>query len=205
MSMKVKQVKSKIVINENLKMNPLIKEANKMQARGPLMIEHRLIERMLAVVKDEVKRIISANKVNPLFIDTVVDFIKTYADRTHHGKEEDILFEELKEKPLTSEDREMMDELIKEHIFGRLTTKALVQANDRYRSGVKEALKEIVEKLQTLTDFYPKHIEKEDKLFFPSVRKYFKEKEEQNMLSEFLEFDAKMIHEKYNEVVERYK
>ena len=176
-----------------------------MQARGPLMIEHRLIEKMLAVIGDELKRIKSANKVNSLFIDSVVDFIKVYADRTHHGKEEDILFEELKEKPLTSEDREMMDELIKDHISGRLMTKALVQANDRYRSGIKEAIKDIIEKLEALADFYPKHIEKEDKVFFPSVRKYFKENEEQSMLAEFREFDANMIHEKYNGVVERYK
>ena len=176
-----------------------------MQARGPLMIEHRLIERMLAVVEDELKRIKSTNKVNPLFIDSVVDFIKIYADRTHHGKEEDILFEELKKKPLSRKDREMMDELIKEHIHGRLVTKALVQANDRYRSGIKTAINDIVEKLQTLTEFYPKHIAKEDKVFFPSVRNYFKEKEEQAMLAEFMEFDARMIHEKYSWVVERYK
>jgi hemerythrin-like domain-containing protein len=176
-----------------------------MQARGPLMIEHRLIERMLAVIEDELRRIKSTNRVNSLYVDTVVDFIKVYADRTHHGKEEDILFEDLKKKPLSSEDREMMDELIKEHILGRLTTKALVQANDRYRSGIKTALKDVVEKLQALIAFYPKHIEKEDKVFFPSVRKYFDEREEKEMLLDFREFDAKMIHEKYSGVVERYE
>lgn len=176
-----------------------------MQARGPLMIEHRLIERMLAVVGDEVKKIISANKVNPLFIDNVVDFIRIYADRTHHGKEEDILFEDLKNKPLSAEDKKMMDDLIKEHIRGRLITKALVQANDRYRSGIKEAVNDITEKLQSLIDFYPKHIEKEDKVFFPSVRKYFNEEEEQAMLAGFREFDANMIHEKYNRIVDNYE
>ena len=66
-----------------------------MQSRGPLMIEHRLIERMITLIKQKLNQIESTNQVDPLFIDTVVDFIKFYADRTHHGKEEDILFREL--------------------------------------------------------------------------------------------------------------
>lgn len=46
------------------------------------------------------------------------------------------------------------------------------------------------------------HIEKEDKVFFPSSRAYFSEQEDQAMLDEFREFDKKMIHEKYKSVVE---
>jgi hemerythrin-like domain-containing protein len=51
-------------------------------------------------------------------------------------------------------------------------------------------------------DFYPKHIEKEDKVFFPAARAYFSETEDQTMLAEFMDFDQKMIHEKYKSVVE---
>jgi hemerythrin-like domain-containing protein len=45
-------------------------------------------------------------------------------------------------------------------------------------------------------------IEKEDKVFFPASRVYFSEEEDQAMLAEFWEFDRKMIHEKYQSVVE---
>jgi hemerythrin-like domain-containing protein len=141
--------------------------------------------------------------VDPVFVDTAVDFIRVYADRTHHGKEEDILFRELNNKPLKDEDRQIMQELIEEHVFGRLTTKALEDANTRYRNGDDTALGEIAATLQTLIEFYPKHIEKEDKVFFPSSRKYFSDEEDQAMLAEFWEFDRKMIHEKYQAVVER--
>jgi hemerythrin-like domain-containing protein len=98
-----------------------------------------------------------------------------------------------------------MEELVKEHRFGRQTTKSLIEANNRYRNGDETALSGIVDNLQTLIEFYPKHIEKEDKLFFPSSRAYFTDKEEQAMLGEFWEFDRKMIHEKYNSVVEELK
>ena len=174
-----------------------------MQARGPLMIEHRLIERMLLATKDSLAKIRLKHKVDPVFLDIAIDFIRMYADRTHHGKEEDILFRQLENKPLSDEDRRVMNELIEEHVFGRQTTKALDEANTRYRNGDESALADIVDKLQTLIEFYPKHIEKEDKVFFPASRTYFTDAEDQAMLTEFWEFDRKMIHEKYISVVEK--
>lgn len=176
-----------------------------MQARGPLMIEHRLIERMLSAIENVLSNIKSKHKVDPVFVDIAVDFIRMYADRTHHGKEEDILFRDLKNKPLSDEDRGIMNELIDEHMFGRRTTQSLVEANSRYRNGDEAALDDIAENLQTLIEFYPKHIEKEDKVFFPSSRTYFTDEEDQAMLAEFREFDQRMIHEKYASVVDELK
>jgi hemerythrin-like domain-containing protein len=176
-----------------------------MQARAPLMIEHRLIERMLSVIKDVVSKIESKHKVDPVFVDIAVDFIRVYADRTHHGKEEDILFRELQKKSMSDEDRRVMKELIEEHVFGRRATKAIVESNTRYRNGDETALADLAQKLQTLIEFYPKHIEKEDKVFFPSSRAYFTDEEDQAMLAEFMEFDQKMIHEKYKAVVEKFE
>jgi hemerythrin-like domain-containing protein len=181
------------------------KEDTIMQARGPLMIEHRLIERMLSVIKGVLAEIESKREVDSVFIDIAVDFIKVYADKTHHGKEEDIFFRELNNKSLTAEDQRIMKELIEEHVFGRQTTQALIDANTRYRNGDDSSLTEIAATLLILTEFYPKHIEKEDKVFFPSTRNYFTDEEDQAMLSEFWEFDRKMIHEKYKALVEGFE
>ena len=68
---------------------------------GPLMIEHRLIEKMLALIQRAIDRGEQQNRINPEFIDLAVDFIRMYADRCHHGKEEDILFRDLTKKPLS--------------------------------------------------------------------------------------------------------
>ena len=173
-----------------------------MQSRGPLMIEHRLIERMILLIKDALLQIENTHKVDPVFVDISVDFIRIYADRTHHGKEEDILFRKLSNRPMSTDDQRVMKELIEEHIFGRQTTKSLVEANTRYRNGDESALADIASSLQTLVDFYPKHIEKEDKIFFPAYMAYFSDKEDQALLAEFREFDRRMIHEKYKTVVE---
>jgi len=175
-----------------------------MQPRGPLMIEHRLIERMIERIKTELQQIEQTGKADPLFVDVAVDFIRTYADRTHHGKEEQIMFRELGKKELSEKDRSVMDELVQEHILGRELTADLVEANRRYKNGIEKALSTIVVKLKTLVDFYPKHIEKEDKHFFYPCQEYFSKDEQEKMLAEFWEFDRKMIHEKYNKVVEEY-
>ncbi|MBN1533836.1 MAG: hemerythrin domain-containing protein [Spirochaetes bacterium] len=169
-----------------------------MKPRGPLMIEHRLIEKMLKIVGRELAIITRDRVVDPVFIDTIVDFIRTYADRTHHGKEEDILFRELEKKDLDSKDRQGMRELIDEHVSARKTVRELVEATAGYAGGDAAAIDVIIARLSFLIDFYPVHIRKEDRVFFPDTEKYFSDDELEEMLDEFWEFDRKMIHEKYS-------
>jgi len=166
------------------------------------MIEHRLIERMLVIIRATLAQVEKAQKIDPLFVDKAVDFNRTYVDRTHHGKEEEILFRDLNKKDLSDVDRKVMNELIEEHVFSRSTTKTLVEAINRYRNGDTEAVGNVLSCLHTLVDFYPKHIVKEDEVFFPASRAYFSEAEDKAMLDEFWEFDRKMIHEKYKAIVE---
>jgi hemerythrin-like domain-containing protein len=167
-----------------------------------LMIEHRLIEKMLDVVKQEAAWDEETRKIDPLFISTAVDFVRTYADRTHHGKEEEILFKELKAKPLSAQDRAELDELIDEHRRSREQVTALAEANERYERGDDEAAKEMTAIMEWLAEFYPRHIEKEDKGFFPRTEKYFTPEEMEALLDKFNEFDRRMIHEKYKAVVD---
>jgi hemerythrin-like domain-containing protein len=174
-----------------------------MKPPGPLMIEHRLIERMITVLAGELERMSARTIANPQLIQVAVDFFRIYADTTHHGKEEDILFRELKQKPLSRDNQAMMNRLIQEHVWARRTVAKLSAANDRYIHGDTEALRDIVRELHELVKFYPQHIEREDKHFFLPVMVYFSEEQQQAMLAEFWEFDRKMIHEKYKKVVEQ--
>jgi hemerythrin-like domain-containing protein len=174
----------------------------KMMPIGPLMIEHRLIERMIRVIAENVKCIEREARVEQRFIETVVDFIRTYADHCHHGKEEDILFRELKKKNISAAHRKIMEELIQEHVLGRNTTGALVSAHQKYSAGDAGQLPEITSLLSHLVDFYPRHIEKEDKHFFLPVMEYFSQEEKDALLQEGFEFDQKLIHEKYKGIVE---
>jgi hemerythrin-like domain-containing protein len=173
-----------------------------MKPAGPLMIEHRRIEKLIECIQQDLERLRGGGEVSPVRIDRMVDFIRTYADRTHHGKEEDILFEALQERELADEDRRLMEELVREHVFGRETTAALVAANAKVRRGEAGAREEVLEQLATLADFYPQHIEKEDKTFFPHAMEALSAEEQQAMLREFREFDRNMIHEAYESVAD---
>jgi hemerythrin-like domain-containing protein len=177
---------------------------------GPLMIEHRLIERLIYVMQKHADRIKKGRITDVDFIDNCIDFIKTYADRCHHGKEEEILFKELGKFTLSDKHARTLKELIDEHNYGRNLTTRLVEVRNKYFNASTEAEKQIhafkiYEYLKEFIDLYPKHIKKEDKDFFLPVMDYFSDIQKQEMLAQFYEFDRKLIHKKYKKLVETYE
>jgi len=169
---------------------------------APLMIEHRLIERMIRAIGPEIIRIEETGQVDPGFVDMAVDFIRTYTDSCHHGKEEDILFRQLKEKPLSDELKGILNELIEEHRKGREVVSDLVKAKEEYLRGKSGSISQVVRCLRYLVEFYPAHIEKEDRRFFKPCMHYFTQEEKDAMLREEYEFDRNLIHNKYRALVE---
>jgi len=168
---------------------------------GPLMIEHRLIERMIQVMKVLLADIETAKRVDPVQVDKIIHFIRSYADRCHHGKEEEILFRALSGKPLSPEDRRITAELVEDHKLGRKITASLLEANERYKRGDTVALSAIADGFRSLVEFYPRHIEKEDKHFFMPVMGYFSPEEKEAMIREGYEADSRLLQEEFAEVV----
>jgi hemerythrin-like domain-containing protein len=164
------------------------------------MIEHRLIDRMLALLALEHRSIVETENIDYEFLDISINFLKTYVDKFHHGKEEDILFRELAEKSLSPEDRKMLNELIEEH--GR-TRKAVekLESVRRQQVGKKLARTEITKHIETLIKWYPVHIEKEDKHFFVSSMNYLSEQEQTAMLEKSMEFDKNFIQKRFSGII----
>ena len=50
---------------------------------GLLMKEHRLIEKMISLMRKEIDRIKKHRTADAAFIEKAVDFMRTYADRCH--------------------------------------------------------------------------------------------------------------------------
>jgi len=173
-------------------------------ALGILMTEHRLIDRVVADVTLELEQIERGERaIDPEYIDTVVDFIRSYADRCHHGKEENLLFLELLTKPLPEQVEDAMRMLVDDHIWARAKTGALVAATARYRAGDKGAAEDINDAINKLLHFYPIHIEKEERSFFKMAIEQFTAEEREAMLVRFRAFERLMpVQEKYLDVVE---
>ena len=168
-----------------------------------LMKEHRVIEDMVNALGVELAMERTKKSVDFPFLDTAIDFFKTYADMCHHGKEEGILFRELLKKALSTEHKEMMKALVAEHVFARKTVGSLWEARQAFAQGEANAIDKIIMALEELAVFYPEHIEKEDQRFFHPVMEYFSEEERENMVREFHDFDENLIHERYMEIAER--
>ncbi|MFW6115125.1 MAG: hemerythrin domain-containing protein, partial [Thermodesulfobacteriota bacterium] len=176
-------------------------EVHEMMPIGPLMIEHRLIERMIEVMKRHHQRWEKEGAADPSFTETAVDFIRTYADRCHHGKEEGILFRDLHKKPISEDHNRIMRELVEEHEWARKTTRRLIEANEAYLKGDSGAASAILDCVKSLVEFYPRHIEKEDRHFFLPIMEYFSKEEKDAMLKEEYEFDRILIHDLYRDYV----
>ena len=168
---------------------------------GPLMIEHRWIERLIADVRARVGDPGAVGPIDTRYVDLVVDFLRTYADRCHHGKEEDILFKELAAKGPEPSLAQIMDRLISDHQWARATTRLLVAANASVAAGGEASTEEVRRLLGQLAAFYPEHIRFEDEKFFRPAMAYFTEEEQAAMLEAFAGFDATLIHEKYRQEV----
>jgi hemerythrin-like domain-containing protein len=169
---------------------------------GPLMIEHRLIERAIKQMKLEIERAATEKKFDVRFIDSWVDFVRVYADQTHHGKEEQILFRELGSRPLTPDLKRTMEGLITDHVQARRMVGELILARNKYADGDATAFDQLIKICTELVAFYPPHIRKEDQEFFIPVMEYFSKAEKDEMLIRFREFDEGVVHLHYRSVVE---
>ncbi len=167
-----------------------------MKPTAPLMIEHRLIERMLALFSREYRRISESGAVDYGFLDISLDFFKTYVDKFHHGKEEEILFKELAAKPLSLEDRKLLNELLEEHGRTRAAVERLAEARKQLADR-KAPVAEITKHMETLIKWYPVHIEKEDRHFFISAMNYLSAEEQSSMLAKSTEFDRSFTQQRY--------
>ncbi|MDD5347719.1 MAG: hemerythrin domain-containing protein [Candidatus Omnitrophica bacterium] len=167
---------------------------------GVLMVEHRVIERMIKLWENELNRINATGKANSSFLGQAVDFMRTYADHFHHGKEENMLFALLRQKPLTGGLASMLDGLAEEHTVSRRTVAALAAANRDYAAGAEDALAAIRESISAIIRLYPAHIRKEDKQFFLPVMEFLTDMEKEKMLADFRAFEPS-THDTYKSMV----
>ncbi len=171
---------------------------------GMLMVEHRLIERMIELLHRELEKIQQGKKIDLVFFDGAVDFAKTYTDDCHHGKEEGILFDRLAGKNLLPEDKKMMDELVLDHVQNRKIVANLEVEKERFLKGDPGAAGSIPIICKTLAEFYPGHMEREEKTFFSRSMDYFSKREQEEMVKKFWEFDKDLLLAKYLKFFDYY-
>jgi len=163
--------------------------------------EHRIIERMLTILNIACGKLEKGEEVSPEIFEMAVDFIRTFADRCHHGKEEDTLFPLMEERGIPRE-AGPTSVMRMEHERGRRFVSALAEAVERYKRGDEGAKKAIIENARGYTGLLAQHIPKEDNILYPLANKILDQKAQEELLIEFEKFERIRIGEgKHHEYV----
>ena len=70
--------------------------------------------------------------------------------------------------------------------------------------GDLDAVGPILTICKSLAEFYPGHMEKEEKDFFIPSMEYFSRREQEEMVRKFWEFDKDLLLEKYLKFMDQY-
>ena len=130
-----------------------------------LVDEHKLIIRMLAVLERNALRTARGAYGNYRFYLDAVDFIRNYADRFHHAKEEDILFEALVTNGMPRANSPVAAMLM-EHDQGRAYVRAMEQATTDALAGKPGQDAIIADNALRYLELLKEHIAKEDGILY---------------------------------------
>lgn len=137
-----------------------------MRPTEDLVREHGDILAMIQVVREMVRRLETAKSVDPEHIDKAIYFIRNYADKYHHAKEEDLLFPAMYEAGVPKEGGPVAV-MLREHDEGRKYVRVAAEANDRYRTGDATAGKTVAANLRNYAGLLEQHITKENQVLYP--------------------------------------
>ncbi|HEX2953545.1 MAG TPA: hemerythrin domain-containing protein [Bacillota bacterium] len=130
-----------------------------------LLSEHEVILTMLGVLEEIAERLEKEESIDLHDLDRSVEFVKEFADRCHHGKEEDILFPAMEEAGVPKEGGPI-GVMLNEHDLGRNFIRGLTEAAHRYQNGDQEARQDIIRNIHGYVDLLSRHIAKENQVLF---------------------------------------
>ena len=179
-----------------------------MKATELLMKEHEAIKDSLVVLNKICDKLQSGEQVDSSHLDQIVEFIRNFADKCHHGKEEDILFVTMVEAGF-QKDSGPISVMLAEHNQGRELVKGLSEAVKLYKEGDREAISSIIENAHKYSTLLDQHIEKENNILYPMANARLNEELQNNMLNEFEKFEQQKMgqdkHEKLQKILNDLK
>jgi hemerythrin-like domain-containing protein len=131
-----------------------------------MMEEHQYILRMLKVVRKACYKLMKDSSINYEDFNSMIDFIRNYADAHHHGKEEKLLFQEMVTHLGPLGNKLITHGMLVEHDSGRLFIQELKEALTRVQNGDDESRLDVIANAISYTHLLQRHIEKEDSVVY---------------------------------------
>lgn len=149
-----------------------------------LEAEHRFIAKVVSAAGLLADKLEAGQSIELQVFQNVVEFMRVYADKCHHGKEEDLLFPLLEQRGVPMRGCPV-EVLLREHGMGRALVKGLAEAVEGWQTGDPFARENLIKNLRGITELYPNHIWKEDYLLFPMSNKVLSAEDQQALALEF--------------------
>jgi len=144
-----------------------------------LVDEHVLIKKLVGLIPKVIENLQVESEEGRQLILQTVDFIRSYADKYHHAKEEEILFRYF------DEDSDILKAMRQEHEEARSHIRAILDALDKRD---KDA---IAEHLNAYHDLLAEHIQKEDEILYPWMDRNLSVTQVGELFSAFAEVEEK--------------
>ncbi|ABS33019.1 hemerythrin domain-containing protein [Clostridium botulinum] len=128
--------------------------------------EHKNIKHMLVVIRKYCFKVLKNEQVDYNDFYKIINFVRNYADKHHHGKEEDYLFNRMIEEIKGPTEKLVKQGMLVEHDLGRLYMQNLEKALKALENGEEEAKIDIIANAVSYTDLLYRHIEKEDDVVY---------------------------------------
>lgn len=159
-----------------------------------LEAEHRVIARIVGITPVLAERLEEGDIIKPDILLGIVEFMRIYADKCHHGKEEDLLFPALGEKGVPMQGCPI-GSLVADHVSGRSLVRRLGESAEAYAGNEPEAYEGLIGSLRGIAALYPGHIWKEDYLLFPMTNKVLNPEELDALYRQFEQVDLRIGHD----------
>ena len=169
--------------------------------------EHKLILRMITLVEKNIELMEQGKFRDWQFFLDAVDFIRNYADRFHHAKEEDVLFDELVKNGMPKENSPVAAMLIN-HDQGRAFVRGMDEAAQKAMDGEAGQIPIIAENGRGYAELLREHIDKEDNILYPLAEKVLPTDVRQRMVDAYATAEATLADDlsaRYTRMVEPYE
>ena len=132
--------------------------------------EHQRIKRGLQVIRKMSVSILESGEVCYGDFKSIIEFIRNYADKHHHNKEESILFKKMEDK-IGEKVKAPLSGMFIEHDLGRLFISNLEAALQRVKDGERDSRVDVIANAIGYADLLNRHIDKEDKVIYSFARR----------------------------------
>ncbi|MBS4536738.1 hemerythrin domain-containing protein [Clostridium sp. D2Q-14] len=172
-----------------------------------LVNEHNNIKKILKIVRCMCIEIVEGKEINGDDFRDIIDFIRNYADKYHHGKEEDMLFKYMSKELSKDIGEGPVRGMFIEHDYGRSFVIQLDMAIKAYENGNNNAKVDIIANAVGYANLLNNHITKEDNVIYKYASKHLSKETLNKLDSEFKVIENKNENldkkKKYIDLIDR--